>query len=133
VANYDLVQTILLDLDERPRCILGETYHVFYDRLHDGDRIPQNAPVSYTTVSFPKLGRDQDTIQDRNSILFFSVAFLVFMSVAAVPAFIEERHVRRHLVCETYSRSLYENEETPTIQSHPTLLRRVSFHFHLCL
>jgi ABC-type multidrug transport system permease subunit len=30
-------------------------------------------------------------IQDRISVLFFSVAFLTFMSIAAVPAFIEDK------------------------------------------
>mmetsp|Transcript_47254 Transcript_47254/g.118992 ORF Transcript_47254/g.118992 Transcript_47254/m.118992 type:complete len:667 (-) Transcript_47254:105-2105(-) len=34
-----------------------------------------------------------DTIQDRISVLFFSVAFLSFMSVAAVPAFLEEKTI----------------------------------------
>ncbi|KAL6050551.1 ABC transporter domain-containing protein [Balamuthia mandrillaris] len=34
---------------------------------------------------------DQDAIQDRVSVLFFSVAFLTFMSIAALPAFIEDR------------------------------------------
>lgn len=42
------------------------------------------------------LFRSQDRLQDRMSILFFSCAFLVFMSVAAVPAFIEERGVCLH-------------------------------------
>jgi hypothetical protein len=31
------------------------------------------------------------SIQDRISVLFFSVAFLTFMSIAAVPAFIEDK------------------------------------------
>jgi hypothetical protein len=36
---------------------------------------------------------NQNTIQDRISILFFACAFLVFMSVAAIPAVIEDRVV----------------------------------------
>ena len=35
----------------------------------------------------------QTTIQDRISVLFFSVAFLCFMSVAALPAFLVEREI----------------------------------------
>merc|ERR1712137_629880 len=34
---------------------------------------------------------DMESTQDRNSVLFFSVAFLSFMSVSALPAFIEDR------------------------------------------
>lgn len=55
--------------------------------------------IMYSMIAFMmgteylRMELTQDTIQDRNSILFFSVAFLVFMSVAAVPAFIEERGI----------------------------------------
>jgi hypothetical protein len=37
--------------------------------------------------------RDATTIQDRLSVHFFSIAFLGFMSVAGIPAFLEERAV----------------------------------------
>ncbi|RHZ87767.1 hypothetical protein Glove_30g36 [Diversispora epigaea] len=40
-----------------------------------------------------KVGLDQKNIQDRFSAHFFSVAFLVFMSVAGIPGFLEERLV----------------------------------------
>ncbi|KAL1409285.1 hypothetical protein Q8F55_006118 [Vanrija albida] len=40
-----------------------------------------------------RLGRNDDKINDRLSVHFFSVAFLSFMSVAGIPAFIEERKV----------------------------------------
>ena len=32
-------------------------------------------------------------VQDRISLLFFAAAFLVFMSIAVVPAFIEDRAI----------------------------------------
>eukprot|EP00211_Chloroparvula_japonica_P004367 CAMPEP_0119121132 /NCGR_PEP_ID=MMETSP1310-20130426/1893_1 /TAXON_ID=464262 /ORGANISM="Genus nov. species nov., Strain RCC2339" /LENGTH=651 /DNA_ID=CAMNT_0007110671 /DNA_START=84 /DNA_END=2039 /DNA_ORIENTATION=+ len=38
-------------------------------------------------------GNDAGTIQDRISVLFFSVAFLSFMSVASIPAFLLEREI----------------------------------------
>eukprot|EP00121_Abeoforma_whisleri_P015531 Awhi_evm1s14305 len=37
------------------------------------------------------LGTDQNEIQDRYSVHFFTVAFLCFMAVAAIPAIIEDR------------------------------------------
>lgn len=40
-----------------------------------------------------KIGYDQKRIEDRFSVHFFSVAFLVFMSVAGIPGFLEERLV----------------------------------------
>jgi ATP-binding cassette, subfamily G (WHITE), member 2 len=40
-----------------------------------------------------RMGDSADKIQDRISVLFFSVAFLSFMSVAAVPAFLEEKTI----------------------------------------
>lgn len=40
---------------------------------------------------FFQISDKQDSIQDRISVLFFSVAFLTFMSIAAVPAFIEDK------------------------------------------
>ncbi|KAJ3411932.1 hypothetical protein HDV05_001513 [Chytridiales sp. JEL 0842] len=40
-----------------------------------------------------RLGSADSTINDRLSIFFFSVAFLSFMSVAGIPAFLEERSV----------------------------------------
>jgi len=39
------------------------------------------------------LGTSSDNINDRLSVFFFSVAFLGFMSVAGIPAFLEERAV----------------------------------------
>ncbi|KAJ3286822.1 hypothetical protein HK104_008864 [Borealophlyctis nickersoniae] len=39
------------------------------------------------------LGQSQERLQDRISVHFFSVAFLAFMSVAGIPAFLEERSV----------------------------------------
>lgn len=39
------------------------------------------------------MSTDQDTIADRMAAMFFSVAFLSFMAVAGIPAFLEERHV----------------------------------------
>eukprot|EP01126_Amoeba_proteus_P049669 TRINITY_DN5821_c0_g1_i1.p1 TRINITY_DN5821_c0_g1~~TRINITY_DN5821_c0_g1_i1.p1 ORF type:complete len:557 (+),score=90.91 TRINITY_DN5821_c0_g1_i1:602-2272(+) len=55
--------------------------------------------IMYFMISFMmgteylRQSNNQSTIQDRISILFFSAAFLIFMSVAAVPAFIEERYI----------------------------------------
>ncbi|KAI8836859.1 P-loop containing nucleoside triphosphate hydrolase protein [Chytridium lagenaria] len=40
-----------------------------------------------------RLGTKDSTINDRMSVHFFSVAFLSFMSVAGIPAFLEERSV----------------------------------------
>nr|CAG8463766.1 2166_t:CDS:2 [Entrophospora candida] len=40
-----------------------------------------------------QIGYDQKRIEDRFSVHFFSVAFLVFMSVAGIPGFLEERLV----------------------------------------
>ncbi|KAI9326268.1 P-loop containing nucleoside triphosphate hydrolase protein [Zopfochytrium polystomum] len=40
-----------------------------------------------------KLGSNASTVNDRLSVHFFSVAFLSFMSVAGIPAFLEERSV----------------------------------------
>ncbi|KAJ3316122.1 hypothetical protein HDU76_002067, partial [Blyttiomyces sp. JEL0837] len=40
-----------------------------------------------------RLGNNDSTINDRLSVHFFSVAFLSFMSVAGIPAFLEERSV----------------------------------------
>ncbi|KAF8495061.1 P-loop containing nucleoside triphosphate hydrolase protein [Gautieria morchelliformis] len=40
-----------------------------------------------------RLGTSTDKINDRLSVFFFSVAFLGFMSVAGIPAFLEERGV----------------------------------------
>ncbi|KZP14385.1 P-loop containing nucleoside triphosphate hydrolase protein [Athelia psychrophila] len=40
-----------------------------------------------------RLGTSTDRINDRLSVFFFSVAFLGFMSVAGIPAFLEERAV----------------------------------------
>ncbi|KAL8278129.1 hypothetical protein RQP46_009453 [Phenoliferia psychrophenolica] len=39
------------------------------------------------------LGTDSSKLQDRLSVFFFSVAFLGFMSVSGIPAFLEERSV----------------------------------------
>eukprot|EP01135_Chromosphaera_perkinsii_P006886 Nk52_evm41s621 gene=Nk52_evmTU41s621 len=44
------------------------------------------------TVWF-KIGTNQDALQDRFSAHFFAIAFLCFMSVAAIPAFIEDKLV----------------------------------------
>eukprot|EP00727_Mastigamoeba_balamuthi_P013719 m51a1_g8970 hypothetical protein (562) ;mRNA; r:18665-20350 len=43
-----------------------------------------------------RMGHGQDTIQDRISVLFFSVAFLCFMAIAALPAFLQDRAVFEH-------------------------------------
>eukprot|EP00727_Mastigamoeba_balamuthi_P000745 m51a1_g10668 hypothetical protein (738) ;mRNA; r:11091-13539 len=43
-----------------------------------------------------RMGHGQDTIQDRISVLFFSVAFLCFMAIAALPAFLQDRAVFAH-------------------------------------
>jgi len=40
---------------------------------------------------FFQISFQQSSIEDRISVLFFSVAFLTFMSIAAVPAFIEDK------------------------------------------
>lgn len=40
-----------------------------------------------------RMGYNQSTIQDRISVLFFSVAFLCFMAIAALPAFLIEREI----------------------------------------
>ncbi|CAA7257514.1 unnamed protein product [Cyclocybe aegerita] len=40
-----------------------------------------------------RLGSEDTTINDRLSVHFYSVAFLAFMSVAGIPAFLEERSV----------------------------------------
>ncbi|KAJ1559347.1 hypothetical protein HK405_010982, partial [Cladochytrium tenue] len=40
-----------------------------------------------------RLGNASSTVNDRLSVHFFSVAFLSFMSVAGIPAFLEEREV----------------------------------------
>ena len=40
-----------------------------------------------------RLGTSANKIQDRLSVHFFSVAFLGFMSVSGIPAFLEERAV----------------------------------------
>lgn len=40
-----------------------------------------------------RLGNNSSTVNDRLSVHFFSVAFLSFMSVAGIPAFLEERSV----------------------------------------
>jgi len=40
---------------------------------------------------FFQISFQQDAIEDRISVLFFSVAFLTFMSIAAVPSFIEDK------------------------------------------
>lgn len=40
-----------------------------------------------------KIGTFQDSVQDRFSVLFFSIAFLSFMSVSGIPAFLEERFI----------------------------------------
>jgi hypothetical protein len=40
-----------------------------------------------------KLGNSQRQIEDRLALMFFSVAFLSFMSVAGIPAFLEDRLV----------------------------------------
>ncbi|KAL2915623.1 hypothetical protein HK105_204808 [Polyrhizophydium stewartii] len=40
-----------------------------------------------------RMGTYQSTVQDRLAAIFFSVAFLSFMSVAGIPAFLEVRHV----------------------------------------
>ncbi|KAJ3360862.1 hypothetical protein HDU91_004259, partial [Kappamyces sp. JEL0680] len=40
-----------------------------------------------------RMGFNQSRVSDRMVSLFFSVAFLSFMSVAGIPAFLEERHV----------------------------------------
>jgi len=51
---------------------------------------------------------EQVRIQDRISVLFFSVAFLCFMSVAAIPAFIQERLIfERERASGTYRVSSY--------------------------
>ena len=39
------------------------------------------------------IGNDQTTIQDRISIAFYIVAFMVFMSISVIPAFISERAI----------------------------------------
>ena len=42
---------------------------------------------------YVQIGDDAGAIQDRLSVLFFSIAFLSFMSVSALPAFVEDRQV----------------------------------------
>ncbi|KAJ3040267.1 hypothetical protein HDV00_011245 [Rhizophlyctis rosea] len=44
-------------------------------------------------IVWVKLGTKQEKLQDRISVHFFSVAFLGFMSVAGIPAFLEDRAV----------------------------------------
>ncbi len=39
------------------------------------------------------IGNDQTTIQDRISVAFYVVAFMVFMSIAVIPTFISERAI----------------------------------------
>jgi len=45
----------------------------------------------YLGTLFWKIGSQQKDVQDRTSILFFVSAFLTFMSVSAMPAFVSER------------------------------------------
>jgi ABC-type multidrug transport system permease subunit len=40
-----------------------------------------------------RMSLDQKTVQDRLSAIFFTIAFLAFMSVAGIPALLEERLV----------------------------------------
>ena len=53
----------------------------------------------YTTLAlmmgtlYLGIGDDLESISDLLSVLFFSVAFLAFMSVSAIPAFIEDRSI----------------------------------------
>lgn len=49
--------------------------------------------LSSNVFSSPHLTHSLITQNDRLSVHFFSVAFLGFMSVAGIPAFLEERHV----------------------------------------
>ena len=46
-----------------------------------------------------QIGETTSDVQDRISILFFVSAFLTFMSVAGMPAFVEERsiYIREHM------------------------------------
>ena len=44
-------------------------------------------------TSWINVGLEQNAVENRFAVLFFSVAFLSFMSVAGIPAFLEERFV----------------------------------------
>ncbi|KAI8607370.1 P-loop containing nucleoside triphosphate hydrolase protein [Chytriomyces sp. MP71] len=55
-----------------------------------------------------RMSLDQNTVQDRFSAIFFSIAFLAFMSVAGIPAVLEERMVfYRERMNRTYSVGAY--------------------------
>lgn len=72
-------------------------YQVLHAGVDDGHAVLSNLQQAKRTkpctlplrLIYSLLG-DQ-SIQDRISVLFFSVAFLTFMSIAAVPAFIEDK------------------------------------------
>ncbi|KAI8612487.1 P-loop containing nucleoside triphosphate hydrolase protein [Chytriomyces sp. MP71] len=55
-----------------------------------------------------RMSLDQTTVQDRFSAIFFSIAFLAFMSVAGIPGVLEEREVfYRERMNRTYSVGAY--------------------------
>ncbi|KAJ3239562.1 hypothetical protein HDU78_002790 [Chytriomyces hyalinus] len=55
-----------------------------------------------------RMSLNQNTVQDRFSAIFFSIAFLAFMSVAGIPAVLEERQVfYRERMNRTYSVGAY--------------------------
>ncbi|KAJ3255532.1 hypothetical protein HDU77_003656 [Chytriomyces hyalinus] len=55
-----------------------------------------------------RMSLNQNTVQDRFSAIFFSIAFLAFMSVAGIPGVLEEREVfYRERLNRTYSVGAY--------------------------
>ncbi|KAF9043399.1 P-loop containing nucleoside triphosphate hydrolase protein [Panaeolus papilionaceus] len=76
--------------------VLSERSALNYSRnlLAYGVRIGMYAGMGFMLATiWIRLGTRDSTINDRLSVHFYSVAFLGFMSVAGIPAFLEERAV----------------------------------------
>ena len=80
-----------------------------------------------------RIDNDMDSTQDRNSVLFFSIAFLSFMSVSALPAFIEDRQIfTRERMNGTYRVLPYATAQTmvsvPFVCAISVLFTAVSYY-----
>lgn len=96
VAEVELHKKKPLSHDLKVIGVLCERTVINYSRnlLAYGVRLGMYAGMGFLLATiWIRLGHSDAKINDRLSVHFFSVAFLAFMSVAGIPAFLEERSV----------------------------------------
>ena len=85
-ANGFLFQTLVLT--ERSFVNAGRNLILYWIRV-----VMVTAMAMMVGTTWWDLPLSQSAVQDRFSVMFFTVAFLCYMSVASIPAFIEDKVV----------------------------------------